>query len=152
MIKKAPDFTLKDTQFADVVLRDIIGEKNVVILFFPFAFSSVCTKELCTVRDNMKLYDSLNAEVLGISVDSSFTLRSFKEANNLNFRLLSDFNKEVSKRFGVLYEDYFGLKGVSKRAVFVIDKKGEIIHTQILEDSENIPDFLRVQQVLVSLD
>ena len=147
-MKIAPDFTLKDTQNKDVVLSEYIGEKNVVLLFFPLAFSGVCTKELCSTRDNLKIYDSLNAEVFGISIDSFFTLRAFKEANNLNFKLLSDFNKEVSKEYDALYENYYGMKGVSKRSVFVIDKKGRVIHQEVLEDSDKIPDFNKVQQAL----
>lgn len=145
----APDFTLKDTQNEDFVLSEHIGKNNIVLLFFPLAFSGVCTKELCSARDNLKIYESLNAEIFGISVDSFFTLKAFKEANNLNFKLLSDFNKEVSKKYDTLYDDYFGMKGVSKRSVFVIDKKGGIIHREILEDSDKIPDFSAVQNILV---
>ncbi|MEX0595437.1 MAG: redoxin domain-containing protein, partial [Candidatus Paceibacterota bacterium] len=121
-MKKAPDFTLKDTTNAEVSLSDFKGKSNVVLLFFPLAFSSVCTKELCSTRDNLKIYNSLNAEVFGISVDSFFTLKAFKEANNINFPLLSDFNKEVSESYGVLNNDFFGMRGVSNRSVFVINK------------------------------
>lgn len=145
---KAPDFTLKDTGNKDVSLSDYKGESNIVLLFFPLAFSSVCTKELCNTRDNMKIYDSLNAEVFGISIDSFFTLKAFKEANNLNFKLLSDFNKEVSKNYGVLNDDFFGMRGVSDRAVFVINKEGDIIYKEIKEDADEMPDFGAVQQAL----
>lgn len=148
---KAPDFTLINTEREQVSLKDFEGERNVVLLFFPLAFSSVCTKELCSTRDNMKLYESLDAEVIGISVDSFFTLKAFKEANNINFQLLSDFNKEVSRKYDSLYEDYFGMKGVSKRSVFVIDKEGSIVHREILEDSGEIPDLVKVQEVLADL-
>ncbi len=147
----APDFTLKNTQNEDISLSNFKGEKNVVLLFFPLAFSGTCTKELCSTRDNLKIYDSLDAEVLAISVDSFFTLKAYKEAHNLNFSLLSDFNKEVSKKYDVLYEDFFGLKGVSKRSVFVIDKKGGVVHQEILEESGKIPDFNKVQEALASL-
>jgi peroxiredoxin len=149
---KALDFTLKDTNLKDVTLSSFEGKKNVVLLFFPLAFSSVCTTELCTTRDNMKLYDSLNAEVIAISVDSSFSLKAFKEANNLNYSLLSDFNKQVSEGYDVLYEDYFGMEGVSKRSVFVIDKSGEIIHKEILDNSGDMPNLNMVQEVLVELN
>lgn len=149
---KAPDFTLKNTKNEDVSISDFKGEKNVLLLFFPLAFSGVCTKELCTARDNMKIYEALEAKVIAISSDSFFTLRAFKEANNLNFTLLSDFNKKVSTKYDVLYEDYFGLKGVSKRAVFVINREGEIVHKEILEDSDQIPDFNKVQEVLAALN
>lgn len=145
---EAPDFTLNDTSNNSVSLSDYKGKSNVVLLFFPLAFSGVCTKELCSTRDNLKIYDSLNAEVFGISVDSFFTLRAFKEANNLNFRLLSDFNKEVSDSYGVLNNDFFGMRGVSKRSVFVINKKGEILYKEIKEDADKMPDFGAVQEAL----
>ena len=151
-MKKAPDFSLKDTNMKDVGLQDFIGNKNIVLLFFPLAFSSVCTEELCTTRDNMKIYESLNAEVLGISVDSMFTLKAFKESNNINFTLLSDFNKEVSGKYEALYDDFYGMKGVSKRAVFLINKEGRIVYSEILEDADNIPNFSKVQQVLAGLN
>ncbi|MAO64716.1 MAG: peroxiredoxin [Balneola sp.] len=150
-MKKAPEFTLLNTNGKKVSLNDIKGNQNIVLLFFPLAFSGVCTKELCSTRDNMKIYESLDAEVIGISVDSFFTLKAFKEANNLNFSLLSDFNKEVSKKYDTFYEDYFGMKGVSKRSAFVIDKNGEIVHSEILEDSDKIPDLNKVQEVLAGL-
>lgn len=149
---KAPDFTLNDTQNNSVSLSDFNNESNVVLLFFPLAFSSVCTKELCNTRDNYKLYNALDAEVIGISVDSFFSLRAFKEANNINFSLLSDFNKEVSEKFGVLDMDFFGMKGVSKRSVFVIDKDQNIVHKEILDDADDLPDFSKVQDVLADLN
>jgi len=148
---KAQNFTLKDTKNEDVSLDSYKGEKNVVLLFFPLAFSGVCTKELCSTRDNLKIYESLDAEVFGISIDSFFTLKAFKEANNLNFKLLSDFNKKVSEMYGVLYEDYFGMKGVAKRSVFVIDRQGGIVHSEILEDSGKMPNLSKVQEVLADL-
>ncbi len=151
-MKVAPNFTLKNTDNEDVTLADFKGEKNVVLLFFPLAFSSVCTQELCSTRDNYKIYDSLDAEVLGISVDSFYTLKAFKESNNLNFSLLSDFNKEVSSKYDVLYEDFFGMKGVAKRSVFVIDKEGQIAHHEILEHAGDLPNLAKVQEVLVGLN
>ncbi|MEX2477416.1 MAG: redoxin domain-containing protein [Gracilimonas sp.] len=151
-MENAIDFSLPDTNNKQVTLSEFYGESNVVLIFFPLAFSGVCTKELCSTRDNMKMYDSLNAKVLAISVDSFFTLKAFKETNNLNFSLLSDFNKEVSKKYDTLYEDYFGMKGVSKRSAFVIDKQGRVAYKEILEDSDNIPQFDRVQEVLAGLD
>ena len=151
-MEKASNFTLKDTNNEDVTLDSFKGKKNVVLLFFPLAFSGVCTKELCSTRDNLKIYNSLDAEVLAISIDSFFTLRAFKEANNLNFKLLSDFNKEVSTQYNSLYEDYFGMKGVSKRSVFVISKEGMVVHQEILEDSGKIPNLAKVQEVLASLN
>lgn len=148
--EKAPEFTLKDTNGEDVSLADYKG-KNVVLLFYPLAFSSVCTKELCSARDNMKLYDSLNAEVLGISIDSFFTQKAFKEANNLNFKLLSDFNKEVSASYGVLYEEFFGMHGVSKRSAFVVDSEGVVQYAEVLNDASMVPDFSAIQSTLAEL-
>jgi len=148
---KAPDFTLQNTKGEKVSLSDFYKVKNVVLLFFPLAFSSTCTKELCTIRDNMKLYNSLDAAVIGISIDSFFTLREFKKTKNLNFTLLSDFNSEVSKAYGVLNNDFYGMKGVSKRASFVIDKQGTIKHHEILEDASKLPDYKTIQQALNKL-
>ncbi len=149
----APGFTLKNTRGDDVSLSDFKGEKNVVLLFFPLAFTSTCTEELCSTRDNLKIFDSLNAEVLGISsADSFFVLREFKSAQNLNFTLLSDFNGEAAGKYGVLYDDFFGMKGVSKRSVFVIDKEGVVQHTEVLEDAGKMPDLDRIIEVLTELE
>ena len=146
----APDFTLTDTSGNQVTLQDLQNKSDgdVLLTFFPLAFSSVCTDELCTMRDNMKFYDSLNTTVAGISIDSFFTLKEFKKANNLKFPLLSDFNKDASKAYGVLYEDFFGMKGVSKRSVFIIGNDGKIRYSEILEDSGKLPDFKAIQKVL----
>ncbi|HCT53510.1 MAG TPA: peroxiredoxin, partial [Balneola sp.] len=103
---KAPEFTLQNTNGDKISLSDYKREKNVVLLFFPLAFTSTCTKELCQTRDNLKLYESLEAEILGISVDTFYTLKEFKASQNLNFQLLSDFNKETSQNYGVLYENF----------------------------------------------
>lgn len=149
---KAPDFTLQNTQGENITLSDFEEETNVILLFFPVAFSGTCTKELCTARDNMKLYNSLNAKVIGISVDSFFCLREFKKSENLNFTLLSDFNKEVSSQYDALYEDFYGMKGVSKRASFVIDKQGNIRFQEILEDANDLPDFKDIQKTLAELN
>ena len=149
---KAPDFTLQNTEGEEVSLSDFRGDHKVVLLFFPLAFSSTCTEELCTTRDNMKLYESMDAKVIGISVDSFFALKEFKKAQNLNFRLLSDFNKETSSDYGVLYDDFFGMKGVSKRASFVIDREGIVRFREVLEDAGKLPDFKAIQQVLDELE
>jgi peroxiredoxin len=147
----APDFTLTNTSGNQVTLQDLQKESDgdVLLTFFPLAFSSVCTDELCTMRDNMKFYDSLNTTVAGISIDSFFTLKEFKKANNLKFPLLSDFNKEASKAYDVLYEDFFGMNGVSKRSVFVVGNDGKIKYSEILEDSGKLPDFKAIQKVLL---
>ena len=143
---KAPSFTLKDTDLQDASLENYAG-KTVVLVFFPMAFSSVCTDELCYMRDNLSKYDSLNAQVLALSVDSPFTLKKFKEENNLNFPVLSDFNKQVSQAYGAYYEEFvLGLQGVSKRAVFVINGDGKIQYQEILENAGNLPNFERLEQ------
>ncbi|MCH8556320.1 MAG: redoxin domain-containing protein [Balneolia bacterium] len=145
---KAPLFSLKNSDGEDVRLEDFIGKKNVVLLFFPLAFSSVCTDELCHVRDNIKKYESLDAEILGISVDSFFALKAFKKEQNLNFHLLSDFNKNVSEAYGALYDDFYGMVGVSKRSAFVVGKDGIIKYAEVLEKASEIPDFDKVQAAL----
>src|ERR1700761_1252215 len=137
----APQFTLTSSELKQVSLADFKGKK-VVLHFFPLAFTGVCTTQLCTMRDNFGYYDGLNAQVLGISVDSPFTLTQFKKENNYQFLLLSDFNKEVSTAYGAIYDEFFfGLKGVSKRAAFVIDEEQKVIYAEVLEDAGNLPDF-----------
>lgn len=146
--KKAPSFTLYASDKSKVSLSDFKG-KNVVILFYPHAFTGVCTKELCTFRDSIGLYDELNAQVLAISVDSIFTLARFKEDQRYNFPLLSDFNKQVSKKFGAYYDTFvFDMKGVSKRAAFVIDAAGIVRYAEVLESAGSLPDFEAVKETL----
>ncbi|MGZ5254842.1 MAG: peroxiredoxin [Flavitalea sp.] len=150
--QKAPEFELFDSEKKKVNLADYKG-KNILLLFFPLAFTSVCTTELCNVRDNIGLYNSSNAEVIGISVDSVYTLAKYKEEQNLNFTLLSDFNKEVSKSYGALYDVFaFEMKGVSKRAAFVLDKDGIIRYSEVLENAGEIPDFDTIRETLSSLE
>ncbi len=145
---KAPEFKLRATDKSEISLSDYSG-KNVVLLFFPLAFTGVCTKELCEVRDNMNVYASLDAQVLAISVDSLFSLEQFKESQKYTFPLLSDFNKDVSRAYGSLYEDFvLGMKGVSKRSAFVIDSKGVIKYAEVLEDAGQVPDFVKIQDSL----
>jgi peroxiredoxin len=145
----APEFTIFDSDKNKVSLQDYRG-KNVVLLFFPLAFTGVCTAELCNVRDNIGLYNNTNAQVLGISVDSLFVLSKYKAEQSLNFPLLSDFNKEVSQAFGVLYDTFpaFGMRGVSKRAAFVIDKDGIIQYAEVCPTPQDLPNFQAIQQVL----
>jgi peroxiredoxin len=148
---KAPAFTLVNTEKQKVSLEDFKGQ-NLVILFFPMAFTSVCTAELCSIRDNISTYNGLNTAVVGISVDSPFTLGKFKEDQKLNFPLLSDFNKEASQAYGAFYENFvLDLKGVSKRAAFVVDKEGIIKYAQVLESAGDLPDFEAVKKTLAGL-
>ncbi len=147
----APEFKLQNTNNEFVQLSDFKGKKNVLLLFYPLAFSSVCTTELCSTRDNLKIYESFNAEVLAISIDSFFVQKAFKDSQNLSFQLLSDFNKEASDVYGVLDLDFFGMKGVSKRSAFVIDKEGIVRYTEVLDDSSNVPNFNLIQETLQKL-
>ena len=150
--QQAPDFTLYDSDKQKVTLGDLKG-KNVLLLFFPQAFTGTCTKELCSTRDNIALYNNANAQVLGISVDSIFTLAKYKEDQSLNFPLLSDFNKTVSTEYGSLYDNFvFDMKGVSKRSAFVLDKQGVVRFAQVLENAGDLPDFTAIQKTLQELN
>src|SRR5438132_1263846 len=144
---KAPDFTLTNQDREPVTLSGLKG-KPVVLAFFPAAFSSVCTKELCTFRDRLARLNGVNAQVYGISVDTFFALKAFQTDQKLTFPLLSDFNKQVIRDYGVFNEDMIGLKGIAKRAVFVIDKDGVVRHREVLEDARNEPDYQRVFDAL----
>ena len=147
----APDFTLYDTEKNPVQLSAQKGS-NVLLLFFPQSFTGVCTKELCSIRDNIALYNNANAKVYGISVDSIFTLGKFKEEQNLNFTLLSDFNKEASTTYDCIYLDWIlGMKGVSKRSAFIVDKNGTIQYAEVLESAGDIPNFEAINAKLSEL-
>src|SRR5438093_11956416 len=125
--------------------------RPVVLAFFPAAFSSVCTKELCTFRDSLASLNRANAQVLGISVDTFFTLQAFKDVQKLTFPLLSDFNKQVIRDYGVFNEDMIGLKGIARRAVFVLDKDGVVRYREVLEDARNEPDYQKVYEAVAAL-
>lgn len=149
--QQAPAFSLYDSEKKKISLSDFKG-KNVLLLFFPQAFTGTCTKELCSTRDNIALYDRSNAQVLGISVDSVFTLAKYKEEQQLNFPLLSDFNKETSSTYDALYDSFvFDMKGVSKRSAFIIDKEGVIRYAEVLETASDLPNFDAIQQTLQTL-
>jgi glutaredoxin-dependent peroxiredoxin len=143
----APGFILKDSDGNDVSLSSYAGSP-VVILFFPLAFTGVCTKELCSVRDSITVYNNAKATVLAISVDSFFTLAQFKKQQNLNFSLLSDFNKEVSQAYGAYYDEFFGMHGVSKRAAFVINSEQQIVYAEVLDKASDLPNFDVIQETL----
>jgi peroxiredoxin len=144
----APDFTLYDSEKNKITLSDFKGQ-TVLLLFFPLAFTSTCTAELCSVRDNISFYNEVNAKVFGISVDTLQSLAKYKAEQQLNFTLLSDFNKEVSTAYGCLYELFgYNMKGVSKRSAFIIDKKGTVQYAEILENASLQPDFMRIRQIL----
>jgi len=147
----APDFSLYSSEKKLVHLHEFRGQP-VVLLFFPLAFTSTCTKELCSTRDDQSVYNELNAQILGISTDSPQTLARYKQELELNFTLLSDYNKEVIRAYDVIYEEFtLGLRGVAKRAVFVIDPEGIIRHMEVLEVAGHMPDLLALQQALRNL-
>ena len=148
---KAPAFTLKTKTpegLEDVSLADNFGKQKTVLLFFPLAFTSVCMEEMCSVSAGIQAYKGLNAAVYGISVDSPFTLEKMAEVDQLQFPLLSDFNKEVSTAYDVLFADLLGFKGVSKRSAFVIDEEGTIIYAESSDDPKQLPNFDAIKAVL----
>jgi glutaredoxin-dependent peroxiredoxin len=147
---KAPDFTLTNQDRQPVTLSEQKG-RPVVLAFFPAAFSSVCTKELCTFRDSLAALNKARAQVYGISVDTFFTLKAFQDQQKLNFPLLSDFNKQAIRDYGVFNEDMIGLKGIAKRAVFVVDKDGIVRHREVLDDARNEPNYDKVLEVASAL-
>lgn len=145
---QAPDFKLFSSDLKETSLADFKGKK-LVLQFFPMAFTGTCTTQLCTMRDSFGFYQGMNAEVLGISVDSPFTLAKFKEEQFYQFPLLSDFNKETSRAYQSIYEEFvYNLKGVSKRAAFVIDEEGKIIYAEVLESAGDLPDFDAIKKVI----
>lgn len=149
--QKAPEFTLFDTDKTKISLSDFKG-KSVLLLFFPQAFTGVCTKELCAVRDDIGRYNNVNAQIIGISVDSVFTLKKYKEDQQYNFPLLSDFNKEVSALYGSLYSEWIlDMKGVSKRSAFIIDRTGKICYEEVLEKAGDMPNFKNINDTLDEL-
>ena len=148
--QKAPGFNLPDTAKQLHTLGQYKG-KNVLLLFFPFAFTGTCTRELCGVRDDIARYTNANAEVFGISIDTHFTLKKYKEEQSLNFNLLSDFNKEAIHAYDVAYDEFILMKGVAKRAAFLIDKEGVVRYAEVLENASEIPDFEAINKVLASL-
>ena len=149
---KAPSFKLLNSEKNPVSLEDFKG-KNLIIHFFPAAFTGVCTAQMCTVRDAIGLYHNDQCDVVAISVDMPFTLGKFKELQNLSFNLLSDFNKEASAAYGVLNPSWtnMDLKGVSKRSAFVVDGNGIIQHAEVLENAGDMPSFDAINETLASL-
>ena len=146
--QQAPDFKLYSSELKEISLKDYAGKK-LVIHFFPMAFTGVCTTQLCTMRDSFDHYNDMGAEVLAISVDSPFTLAKFKEDNNYQFQLLSDFNKATSQAYEAYYEEFaFELKGVSKRAAFVLDEDQKILYAEVLESAGDLPDFNAIREAL----
>ena len=148
--QKAPDFKLMNEKREEVTLSSQKGHP-VVLAFFPAAFTGVCTKELCTFRDSMAKLNNAHAQVYGISVDTFFTLKAFHDHEKLSFPLLSDFNKQAIRDYGVFNEDMIGLKGIAKRSVFVLDKDGIVRYREVLDDARNEPDYQKVLAAVASL-
>lgn len=151
----APLFELFNHEDEKISLANFNG-RNKVILFFPLANTSTCTKEMCSIRDDIKQYEGLNAVVFGISVDSPPALRMWAEKHNLNFNLLSDFNKEVCQAYGSYYELFspakYAFNGVAKRAAFVVDSERIIRYVEVLENAGNEPDYKAIKEVLSNLN
>ncbi len=140
--QKAPEAEFVDTERKQIKISDFKG-KTTVLAFFPGAFTGVCTKEMCTFRDSLSKFSSLDANVVGISVDSPFSNKSFKEANKLNFAILSDYNRDGVKAYGIELENFAGLKGytAAQRAVFILDKDGVIKSKWIAENPGLEPNY-----------
>jgi peroxiredoxin len=148
---KAPDFTLHNQDRESVTLSEALKKGPVVLAFMPAAFSGVCTTEMCTFRDSASELNRVNAQVFGITVDTFFALKAWAEKDHLTYPLLSDFNKDVIRAYGVVNPDMIGLKDISKRAVFVVDQAGIVRHAEVLEDARNEPSYDKVKQALASL-
>jgi len=150
--KEIPEFTLTTTEGKPFSKADLLGKKgSSVLLFFPLAYTGVCTAELCSMRDDLANYNKLNTLIYGISVDSFFTLNEFSKSQELNFPLLSDFNKDTAKSFNCFYEDFIGMKGIAKRSAFVINSAGVVIYEEINDDAGKLPDFEKISKVLAEI-
>jgi peroxiredoxin len=147
----APDFTLMNQDRQPVTLSAALQHGPAVLAFFPAAFSSVCQKEMCTFRDSIATLGAATAQVFGISTDTFFALKAWADQQQLSFPLLSDYNKEVIRQFGVVNPDMIGLRDIAKRAVFVIDKKGVVRHAEVLDDARNEPDYGKVTAALAQI-
>ena len=150
----APDFTLKTktpTGLEDVKLSDNFGQKNTVLLFFPLAFTGVCTAEMCDISSGIAAYEDLNAAVYGISVDSPFAQEAWSQRDKITVKLLSDLNKTVTNAYDVLFRGIAGIGDSSARAAFVIDKAGTIVYAEQTPTPKDLPDFAAVKAALAKL-
>ncbi len=151
---KAPDFTLKSKQasgLVDVKLSDNFGKKNTVLLFFPAAFTSVCTKELCDITAGLNGYSSLNASVIGISIDTPFAQEAWAQKEKIGITLASDLNKEVIKKYDVVFPMLAGVGDTAARAAFVIDKTGVVRYSEQTPTPKDLPNFKAIQDTLAKL-
>ena len=152
---KAPDFTLKSKQpsgLVEVKLSNNFGKKNTLVLFFPLAFTSLCTKEMCDVTAGLNGYSGLNADVIGVSVDSPFAQEAWAQKERISITLASDLNKETARAYGTLLPDLLGLGSVSARAAFVVDKQGTIRYSEQTPTPKDLPDFKAIKDALARLN
>jgi peroxiredoxin len=151
---KAPDFTLKSKQasgLVDVKLSNNFGKKNTVLLFFPAAFTSVCTKEMCDISNGLNAYSGMNAEVIGISIDTPFALEAWAQKEKITIPLVSDLNKEVIKKYDVVFPMLVGIGDTAARAAFVIDKHGVVQYSEQTPTPKDLPNFEKVKEALAKL-
>jgi glutaredoxin-dependent peroxiredoxin len=151
---KAPDFSLKSRKggnVVDVKLADNLGKKNTVVLFFPLAFTGVCTTEMCDVTAGLNAYQQLNAEVIGVSVDSPFSQEAWAAKEKIGITLASDLNKKTAKDYGVLLDDLGGFGSTSARAAFVIDKNGVVQYSEQTPTPKDLPNFNAIRETLGKL-
>ena len=151
---KAPNFTLKSKNaegVSDISLSSNIGQKNTVILFFPLAFTGVCTTELCDVTAGLGQYSDLNADVIGISVDSPFAQEAWAQKENIGITLASDLNKKTAADYGVLLDDLLGFGATSARAAFVVDKDGVVQYSEQTPTPKDLPNFDAIKETLKGL-
>ncbi len=151
---KAPDFSLKSKQasgLVDVKLSNNLGKKNTLLLFFPAAFTSVCTQEMCDISGGLNAYAGLNAEVIGISVDTPFSQEAWAQKENIKITLASDLNKEVTKKYDVLFPNLAGVGDTAARAAFVVDRTGVIQYSEQTPTPKDLPNFNKVKETLARL-
>ena len=151
---KAPDFTLKSKTaagLADVKLSENFGKKNTVLLFFPLAFTSVCTQEMCDITAGLNAYSGMNADVIAVSVDSPFAQEAWAAKEKIGIKIASDLNKKTAEAYGVLLSDLIGLGAVSARAAFVIDKSGVIQYSEQTPTPKELPNFNAIKDTLAKL-
>jgi len=143
---KAPDFELPCTTDKKIKLSDQLSKGPVVLLFYPLDWSPVCTKELCTLQDGFTEFEELGANVFAISIDSIFSHQAWAEKLGITFPLLSDFNREVIRAYGVIHEEILGLKGIAKRSVFILDREGTVRYRWVSEDPSQLPNMEEVKE------
>jgi peroxiredoxin len=150
--REPPDFSLPDQDRKQRALKDFVGKK-IVLAFFPGAFTSVCTKEMCTFRDSIQALNSLNAQVVGISVNDPFTNKAFAEANKLQFPILSDYTRKTVRKYNVFHDNFAGLAGytAAKRSVFVLDDDGIVRYRWVSDDPGKQPDYDAIKKVLAEI-